>query len=278
MILLEEKVVLSPAGDGPKLRYKIFFCFLFFKCRKLQDICKEREKEGFCVPICGVNMRNVPRGCQTSGTKWPTIFQPCQWVMRVKWSIWVKRGHTAGPTSMLTQAQKKVNGKLDNAAHSTETKQCANVQADAYFQMTAGEEKKSEVASMFCADIWRKLGRGCKFYQETKCVCTFSSHSHNLPHKHKSLQSFGHSSPRCCMWLSVWTSIPPGTKACVRSQLCSRWRWCRWSSCSHHRSSGLCYVRHYQKPKQRWSHGSSSPNRKKRSKIKGFIILLSSWG
>lgn len=58
-------------------------------------------------------------------------------------------------------------------------------------------------------------------------------------------------------------SIPPGTMACVRSRLCWRWRWCRWSWCSRRRSSGLCCARRCLKPTQRWSRGPSSPDRKR---------------
>lgn len=75
-------------------------------------------------------------------------------------------------------------------------------------------------------------------------------------------QSCGRSSPRCCTLWSVWRSTPPGTRACVRSQRCWRWRWCRWSLCSRRRSSGLCCAPRFLTPTQRWSPGPSSPNKK----------------
>lgn len=93
------------------------------------------------------------------------------------------------------------------------------------------------------------------------------------------LQSSDRNSPRCCRWWSVWMSIPPGTMACVRSRLCWRWRWCKWSWCSRRRSSGLCSARRCLKPTQKWSHGLFSPG-KKRSRedpIRGCRFVCKAW-
>lgn len=95
----------------------------------------------------------------------------------------------------------------------------------------------------------------------------------------QSLQSSCRSSPHCCRWLSVWTSTPPGTTAFVRSQLCWRSRWCKWSWCSRHRSSGLCCARRCLKPTRRWIRGPSSPDKIKRFRedtLRGcrFVLVL----
>lgn len=76
------------------------------------------------------------------------------------------------------------------------------------------------------------------------------------------LLSCGHSSPHCCRWWWAWTSTPRGTTACVRSPPCWRWRWCRWSWCNRRRSSGLCCVHRCPKPRQKWSLGPSSPEKR----------------
>lgn len=94
----------------------------------------------------------------------------------------------------------------------------------------------------------------------------------------RSLQSFGRSSPRCCRLWSEWTSILPGTTACVRSPPCWRWRWCRWSWCIRRRSSGLCCGRRFPRPTRKWSRDPSSPDRRRcredNVRGRGFVSAL----